>query len=67
MKICPGTLSAHEKLSKARFAKQNANVACHVEATWDPELGMLCHLDLRTLMLCHLGAQNFISDIVIMF
>lgn len=46
----PRTLSNDAKTSKVGFTKPDTDVTCHVKATWDLKLGMLCHLDSRT---CH--------------
>jgi hypothetical protein len=35
------------KIVQVGFAKPNANMASHVRATWDLELGMLCHMVLE--------------------
>jgi hypothetical protein len=44
----PRTSSVHAKPSKSEFVKPDANMACHVGATYGPQLDMLCHLDPRT-------------------
>jgi hypothetical protein len=60
-KIGQRVLWVHTKPSKFGFAKLDVDVASHVEATWNLELGMLCYMGPRTWILCHLGPQIFVS------
>jgi hypothetical protein len=54
---------AHAKPCKAGYAKPDGDVACHIRATWDPKLDILCHLGPKLSLVC----SNVAHHGIIMF